>query len=103
MSPTASAGSSRTARCAPTAAPPAAGPPAARPAESVLVRLERGAGAEDVAVAVDAVDAADRRPVLPLPERGHRERGELARVGALPVVARDVDGGVRCVHERVVV
>ena len=69
----------------------------------LLVRLDRRAAAEHVAVAVDAVDAADRRPVLRVPQPGHRERGELARVRALPVVARDVLGGVRRVHERVVV
>ena len=53
-----------------------------RPASEarLLVGLERRAGAHDVAVAVDAVDAADRRPVLVVPQRG-RPGTRRARAG----------------------
>ena len=74
------AGCSRTASCAPTERRPADGPMRRVAPRSVFVGLERRARAEHVAVAVHAVDAADRRPVLPQPQRGHRERGQLARV-----------------------
>ena len=54
-----------------------------------LVRLDRGAGADEVAVAVAAVDAAYRRPVLLPPQRGHRVRGLLPGVRLLPVLGEE--------------
>ena len=53
---------------------------------SALEGLGRGAGADQVAVAVGAVDAAHRRPVLGLPQRGRRvRRGEPLGSGYVPL------------------
>src|SRR5688500_5360780 len=57
---------------------------------SVLEGLGRGAGADEVAVAVAAVDAAHRGPVLPVPQPGERIRALLPGVGAIPVRDEDV-------------
>ena len=73
-------------------APPAAGPTPVASTTSVLrgtASIGRAAAAHHVAVAVDAVDAADRRPVLaraaaPATGNAASSRG----YGALPVVAR---------------
>src|SRR5688572_21828962 len=72
----------------------------ARPRESALgVGLDRFAGAGEVAVAPDVVDAADRRPELVVLEPRRREGGVLARVGVLPGVGGDGLGRVRGVAE----
>ena len=56
------------------------------------------AAAEEVAVAVGAVDAADGRPELMLAQPRRGIRGHLARVGVVPLVGGDAPRGVRCVH-----
>lgn len=60
------------------------------------------AGADEVAIAVDIVDASDRGPELVLAQVGQRVSGLFARVGVVPCVATDDFGRMRCVFERVV-
>ena len=52
----------------------------------VLIRLGRWAGAGEVAVAVDVVDAGDGRPVLVLARAGQWEERSLLRVRAVPAL-----------------
>ena len=66
------------------------------------VLLDRRAGADQVAVAVGVVDAADGRPELLLARPGGGEGGALAGVGVLPLVGGDDLGGVGRVLEQVV-
>ena len=62
------------------------------------------AGAEDVAVAVDAVDAAHRRPVLRAAQAAAPgSTALLARVRMRPLVGRDISAVCGALHERVVV
>src|SRR5690606_37919274 len=56
------------------------------------VGLHRRAGADEVAVAGDVVDAADRRPVLVLLRAVQREEGPLFAVGPGPVRHQQVVG-----------
>src|SRR5687768_16388030 len=66
------------------------------------VRLDRRAGAHEVAVAVGVVHPADRRPELVLARPGRGEGGLLATVLPLPSVARDHRRGMGRVLERIV-
>ena len=50
------------------------------------VVLDRRAGAHQIAVAIDVVDAADRRPVLVVARGAGRKAAVGARVGSVPVV-----------------
>src|SRR5438552_4138310 len=58
--------------------------------------------ADEVAVAVDVVDAGDGGPELVLVRPGGGEGGLGAGVGAVPMVGGDGGGGVRGVLERIV-
>jgi HAMP domain-containing protein len=58
--------------------------------------------AEQVTVAIHVVRTADRRPVLLLAQRRHREGRHFARIGVLPVVGGHHFGGVRRALQRVV-
>ena len=60
------------------------------------------AGADEIAVAVDVVDAAHARPEFADARPWRRERRRLARIGVIPSVAADGFRGVRGVFERVV-
>src|SRR6185369_17855547 len=62
----------------------------------------RDPAADQVAVAVDAVDAGDGGPVLVLARPGSGKSGLLARVGVRPLLGRDGGRGVRRVLQRVV-
>ena len=55
------------------------------PAASLVGRADGQAAAEEVAVPVDVVDAADRAPVLLATQRGQRVGRFLARVRVRPV------------------
>src|SRR5574337_270482 len=68
----------------------------------VSVGLHRDAGAHDVLVAMDVVDARHWRPVFLRLEAGQRERRQFARVGVCPLAGADHGGGVRRVFQRVV-
>ena len=50
------------------------------------MHLGRRAGAGEVAIAVDVVDAGHRRPVLVLPRAGEREERPRLRAGAIPAL-----------------
>src|SRR5687768_5579799 len=65
------------------------------------VRLHALAGADEVPVAVRAVDAAHRRPDLVRPRRVGGEGGALARVGPVPGVRRAFGERVRRAGEQV--
>ncbi|MCB0196478.1 MAG: hypothetical protein KDJ65_31285, partial [Anaerolineae bacterium] len=67
-----------------------------------LVRIERHADAEEIAVAVDVVDAGDVGPELRLLEPGGRVGSLLAGVGVRPLRGGDDGGGVGRVFKRVV-
>src|SRR5208282_2732925 len=66
------------------------------------VRLDRDAGAEQIAVAVNVIGSADRRPVLGIFERGHRKSRLLTAICVLPLRHQQRRGGVRRVLERIV-
>ena len=68
----------------------------------LLVGAERRARAHEVAIALRAVDAADRRPVLRAPQRRHRVGGTRPRIRVRPLVGGDLLRGVRRVRQRVV-
>lgn len=61
-----------------------------------------GAGADEVAVAMDVVDAGHRWPVFGSSHPGAGESGGLAGVGVWPFAGGDLVGGVRSVLERIV-
>jgi hypothetical protein len=61
---------------------------------------DRRAGADQVAVAIDVVDAADRAPVLVGARGAGREAALDAAVSALPAVVGDVVHGVRRMAQR---
>src|SRR5688500_1857446 len=65
------------------------------------VLLRRRAGADQVPVAVGAIDPVHRRPHLPLAGLRAREGGLFAGVGAVPRVTRHLDEGVGRVLEDV--
>src|SRR5207249_11162087 len=74
--------------------------------ESLTIFLEfsnRRAGTEEVAVAVNIVDASDRRPEFVFAPPGRRENCLFARIAAVPFVGRDMSRGVRRVFEQVIV
>src|SRR5438094_4704482 len=73
--------------------------------ESLTIFLEfsnRRAGTEEVAIAVNVVDASDRRPEFVFARPGRRENCLFARIGAVPFVGRDLSRGVRRVFEQVI-
>src|SRR5215471_4305407 len=69
---------------------------------SVLEGLYRGAGADQVAIAIGLVDAAHRGPVLAPVVAGQRVGTLLPRVRVLPVGGEQHRRGVRRVGQRVV-
>src|SRR6266496_3689817 len=75
----------------------------------LLVRRHRHTAAEQVAVAVDVVNSAYRRPVLrvqagacPGPRPGEHRRADLAWIGVSPLALEQAGRCVRSVFERVV-
>src|SRR5471030_1224271 len=68
----------------------------------LLVIAHRRAAAEQVAVAVDVVGAADRRPVLLLAQRRHRIGRHFAAVLAVPRIGQQHFGRVRRAFQRIV-
>ena len=71
-------------------------------AHSGSIFENRRAAAEDMAVAVDIVDAGDARPEFVLAQPWRRPGGLGARIRARPLVAGDTCGRVRGVFERIV-
>src|SRR5215471_5335199 len=61
---------------------------------------DRRAGADQVAVAIDVVDAANRGPIFIRARNAVREAALGAAVGAFPVVIGDVMHGVRRMPQR---
>ena len=64
--------------------------------------LDGRAGAEHILVAVGAVYAPDRRPVLAVAEPGHTEEGLLPGIRAVPILLGYGIGGVRGASQRAV-
>src|SRR3569623_725268 len=64
------------------------------------VIADRRTGAYQIAVAIDVVNASDRRPVFVLTRAAVGEAALRARIRPLPVIVGDVMHGVRCIAQR---
>src|SRR5262245_11159617 len=78
----------------------ASGPPSAF--RSVRVSIHARARADRITVAINIVDAPDRRPELMFAQPGRGVTGLVARIGAFPFVGDQYLSGVRRIFEQVV-
>ncbi len=78
-------------------------PPTQANLSALLIKCFHGrAGAEEVSVAINVVDARDRWPEFVFERPGRRESCSFARVRPVPFVGCDLSRGVRRVFQHII-